>query len=180
MFGHFINDDIQLRILEDRHSEELFRLTDVNRAYLREWMPWVDSTIGVEQSRGFIQSSLKQFAENQGFNLGVTYQGQLAGCIGVHQVDWGNRKASIGYWLGEEYQRKGIMTLSCRMVINHIFKEWELNRAEIRAAVLNKKSRAIAERLGFVNEGTIRQAEWLYDHYVDHVVYGMLREDWDK
>ncbi|MNJ40026.1 putative ribosomal N-acetyltransferase YdaF [compost metagenome] len=70
------------------------------------------------------------------------------------------------------------MTSSCKAVINYVFHELSLNRVEIRAAVQNSKSRAIPERLNFCNEGIIRQAEWLYDHYVDYVVYGMLKEDW--
>ena len=53
-----------------------------------------------------------------------------------------------------------------------------LNRIEIRCATQNVRSRAIPERLGFKEEGLIRDAEWLYDHYVDHIVYGMLESDW--
>lgn len=56
------------------------------------------------------------------------------------------------------------------------FREYGLNRMEIRAAVDNRKSRAIPDRLGFTQEGTCRQAEWIVDHYVDHVVYGLLKE----
>ena len=42
----------------------------------------------------------------------------------------------------------------------------------------NFKSRTIPERLGFLKKEGIREAEWLYDHYVDHVVYGVLAREW--
>ncbi|WP_242967796.1 GNAT family N-acetyltransferase [Tepidibacter mesophilus] len=45
---------------------------------------------------------------------------------------------------------------------------------------INVKSRAIPQRLGFKNEGVLREAEWLYNHYVSHVVYGMLDNEWDS
>lgn len=57
--------------------------------------------------------------------------------------------------------------------------ELDLNKVEIRAAVGSKRSKSIPERLNFVNEGCIRQAEWLYNHSVD-VVQGMFAEEWDK
>lgn len=88
------------------------------------------------------------------------------------------KTAQIGYWLGEEYQGNGIMTDVTRALTDYIFNELKLNKAEIRVASDNKKSRSIPERLGYANEGCIRQAEWLYDHYVDHVVYGILAEEW--
>ena len=70
------------------------------------------------------------------------------------------------------------MTEACRIYTCHAFATWNLNRVEIRCAVENRRSRAIPERLGFQSEGTIREAEWLYDHFVDHVIYGMLASDW--
>jgi ribosomal-protein-serine acetyltransferase len=57
------------------------------------------------------------------------------------------------------------------------FHELGLNRIEIRCATGNKRSRSVAERLGFKPEGILRQSEWLYDHYVDHAVYAMLHEE---
>lgn len=178
MFRYQVNDDVELKILEARNAEEVFHLVDKNRAYLRNWMPWVDGTVSPEQPKSYIESQLKAFSENNGFHLGIFYEGIIAGCIGLHGIDWNNKKTSLGYWLGEEFQGHGIMTASCRAVIDYLFKELQLNRVEIRAATSNRRSRAIPERLKFVNEGTIRQAEWLYDHYVDHAVYGMLKEDW--
>ncbi|HMM19721.1 MAG TPA: GNAT family protein [Selenomonadales bacterium] len=178
MFSHKVRDDVALRILETRHAEDLFSLIAENRECLRKWLPWVDGTTRPEQTRNRIEISLKAFAENNGFQLGVFHKGSIAGCIGLHSIDWNNRKTSIGYWLGEAFQGRGIMTDSCKAVVDYLFKDLSLNRVEIRAAPANLKSRAVPERLKFVNEGTVRQAEWLYDHYVDHVVYGMLKEDW--
>lgn len=70
------------------------------------------------------------------------------------------------------------MTRAVKALTHYAFHELNLNRVDIRAAVENKKSRSIPERLGFVNEGRLRQAEWLYDRYVDCIIYGMLAEDW--
>ncbi|MFC5700377.1 GNAT family N-acetyltransferase [Cohnella faecalis] len=180
MLSHKINDDIQLKMLDHRYVDELFGLIDKNRAYLREWLPWVDGSISIEQTKSFVQSSLHLFAENNGFQLGVFYKDRIAGCIGLHYIDWANKKTSIGYWLAEEFQGRGLMTRACQALIDYLFHDLALNRVEIRAAVLNAKSRAIPERLQFANEGTSRQAEWLYDYYVDHIIYGMLAVNWTK
>ena len=58
------------------------------------------------------------------------------------------------------------------------FGTLKLNKIEIEAAVENYKSRAIPERLGFIHEGTIRDGEWLYDHFVDWALYGMRAAEW--
>lgn len=75
-------------------------------------------------------------------------------------------------------QGKGLMTKACETLVRHAFEDLGLNRVEIRAAVDNRKSRAIPERLGFQQEGVLRDAEWLYDRYADLVVYAMLAKDW--
>jgi ribosomal-protein-serine acetyltransferase len=72
------------------------------------------------------------------------------------------------------------MTKACRFLVDYAFAELKLNRVEIRCATGNHKSRAIPERLGFKLEGTVRQAEWLYDHFVDHALYGMLASEWSQ
>jgi ribosomal-protein-serine acetyltransferase len=53
-------------------------------------------------------------------------------------------------------------------------------RLEIRCATHNHTTRAIPERLGFRQEGIARRAEWLYDHFVDLVVYSMLAVEWTQ
>lgn len=178
MFCFSIDNETELRLLEERHAEELFALTDQNRAYLREWLPWVDGVQSAENTKQFIKSALEQFARNQGFNAGIWHKGKLAGVIGFRKIDWANRETSIGYWLGAEFQGRGLMTKSCRALVDYALRELKLNRVEIRCAPENRKSCAIPERLGFIQEGVVRQVGWLYDHFVDLVVYGMLASEW--
>lgn len=178
MFKFIVNDEITLKLLDSSHVEGLFQLSDMNRQHLREWLPWVDGTTSTLQTKEFVQSTRKQYADNKGFTCGIFYKERIVGCIGLHLMDWENKKTSIGYWLGAEYQGLGIMTEACKAIITYAFEDLELNRIEIRAGIHNKKSRAIPERLGFVNEGTARQEEWIYDHYIDHAIYGLLRSEW--
>lgn len=180
MFYYKLNDELELRLLELRHAESLFVLTDKSRSYLREWLPWVDFTMDVSNSRGFIEGTLKQFSANNGFQAGIWYRGELAGVIGLHGINWAQRSTSLGYWLGEGYQGKGLITIACKSIIEYCFNELNLKRIEIRAATENHKSQAIPERLGFQKEGCIRSAEFLYDRYVDHYVYGLLKEDYKQ
>jgi len=93
-------------------------------------------------------------------------------------LDRHNRKTEIGYWLAVSYQGKGLMTKTCKMLVAYAFVEYQLNRVEIHCAIGYIRSRAIPERLGVTQEGVLREAAWLYDHFVDHVVYGMLAREW--
>lgn len=178
MFYHLVDDEVQLKLLETRDAESMFRLIDASRAYLQEWMPWAAGTKTPDNSRMFIESTLQQFAANHGFQAGILYQGELTGVIGFHEVNWEHRQVSLGYWLGETFQGKGLVTRACREMVEIAFSVYGLNRVEIRAGVENLKSRAIPERLGFVQEGVCRQAERNGDRYIDQVVYSMLAAQW--
>lgn len=170
---------IELELLREDHASELFELIDGNREHLKKWLPWLDNNRYLQNTIDFITFSRKQFTESVSLTMAIKYRGKIAGVIGFHKVDWQNHSTGIGYWLGESYQGKGIVTKSCRTLMDYGFGSLGFNRIEIRCAPGNSKSRAVPERLGLVEEGMLREAEWLYDHYVDHVVYSMLKKDWN-
>jgi ribosomal-protein-serine acetyltransferase len=180
MFLYQIRNDLALKLVSIQEADETFQLVDKNRAYLREWLPWVDSSKTAEDTKASFLSFLKNYGEQKSLTTLIMYQGKIVGIASFNKIDWSNKIAYIGYWLGSEYQGKGIMTDVAKALTTYAFSELKLNRVEIRAAVENKKSRAIPERLGFKEEGTVRQNEWLYDHYVDHVIYGMLKSEWEQ
>jgi len=178
LFTHKIEEDLALKLIELRDAESVFKLTNNSRAYLREWLPWLDFTTKLEDTKRFINICLKGQFENKSMNTVILFKGEIVGVAGFNEINWSNKTAYIGYWLGEEFQGNGIMTKVARTLTDYAFNELNLNKVEIRVAEANEKSRVIPERLSFVKEGSIRQAEWLYDHYVNHVVYGMIKEEW--
>jgi len=178
MFRAQIRPGIDLRLLEERHAGTVFALVDQDREYLSEWLPWVDATITMDDTLSFIRSSLEQFAENHGFAAGIWKQDHYIGGIGTQKIDWLHRKVEIGYWIGQNFQGHGIVTEACRAVVHHAFCEWDLNRVEIRCAAGNVKSSAIAERLGFTLDGTLREGHLLHRRFHDLLIFGMLKKDW--
>ena len=178
VFRLSIGDNIELRLLEERHTDELFAVVDKNRAYLREWLPWLDATQTVEDERAFIRACLEKFAAGEGLATGIWYRGRMVGGIGLNAISQTDRRAAVGYWVSEELQGLGLVTRSCRALLSYAFDELKLNRVEIFVAPGNTRSHAIPQRLGFIREGTVRQMAWHYDHFLDLVLYGMLASEW--
>jgi ribosomal-protein-serine acetyltransferase len=168
-----VSEDCYLRLLEESDAEELYRLVDVNRAYLAEWMPWAaDQTL--EGTAAFIQAARRRMADRNGFELALVLDERIIGAAGFTGVDWVARSTSIGYWLAEEHRGRGLMTRAVRALVDHAFGQMELHRVQIQAAEDNRRSRAIPERLGFHEEGILREAERVGDRYLDLVIYGLL------
>ena len=173
-----IDDKISLRPIELKDAERIFQLTDRHRDYLREWLPWVDGTKTIRDTKAVIKKMRKSQEEKKGMTFVILYDNEIVGITSFNSFDWHNKITYIGYWLAADYQGKGIMTKVVRALCNYAFIDLHLNRIEICAAVDNKKSRAIPERLGFKLEGIRRSAEWVNDRFVDHCIYGMLAEEW--
>ncbi|MCO0600208.1 MULTISPECIES: GNAT family N-acetyltransferase [Peribacillus] len=181
MLIHKIDDEVSLRLFNVGDAEEFFNLIISSKPYLKEWLGWLDYVEKVEDTVETIKSRLQSLVETGGYpkSVAIIYKGEIAGTIGFNEINKASKIGSIGYWLGEGFQGKGIMTKAFKAFIDYGFRELGLNRIEVSIAVENKRSRALAERQGFIEEGRLRQAEWLYDHYVDHIIYAKLAEEWE-
>lgn len=171
-----IDDHAFVRTLEPDDAEELFAVVDANRDRLRPWMPWEPTTRSAVDIRAFIDRCRSETALRLEGN-GVWVDGALGGSIGL-RIDDEDSKGEIGYWIGGRFEGRGIVTRACRLFIDHGFRRLGLHRISIHAAVSNARSRAVAERLGFRQEGIERGAERVADGYHDLAVYGMLADEW--
>jgi ribosomal-protein-serine acetyltransferase len=173
-----VGSEIELRKWKLEYAPVSFALSDKNRQYLLPWLSWVPSVKTVKDSEKFIRTSLKAMEKDAGLELGIWYQNKLVGCLGLHALSMDNRRASVGYWLDQDHQGKGIMTQSVRALIDYCYGQMGLNRLEIKAAVDNKPSYSVAERLGFKKEGIARQYEVVNGRTPDYFVYSMLKAEW--
>ncbi len=178
MFSYQIDDEVELRVLEERHAKELFALIDRNRAHLRTYMEWLTDDYKIEDTREFISFGLKLLTGGEGLQAGIWSEGRLAGHIGYFRTDKKNRRTSVGYWIGAEFEGRGLVTRACRAFVSYAFASLDVNRVEIGCAVDNVRSRAVALRLGFKPEGVLRSCDWVHERFVDIAIYGMLAREW--
>lgn len=178
VFPLFPLPELELRPVALADAAELFALIDRNRDHLGKWLIWVPVTHTIADTEAFIRSSEGKWASREALACILRYQGRCAGGIGLPVIDTANRQSSIGYWLDRDVQGRGIATAACRALLDFCFRTLQLQRVELRAAVTNTRSRAVAERLGFVQEGILRRAVWIQGQARDLVVYGLLAEEW--
>ncbi len=170
--------DTNLILLQPQHSDELYSLIEKNREYLSQWVSWPEHYHSTEDVCSYTRECLYRFAEDGNPLCGIMFQGELAGTVDLLSVDKSSRSTSIGYWIAEEFQGKGLVTNAAQVIINHAFSCLNLNRIELTAIPENLRSLRVAQRLGFKHEGTLYQIVKANDGYKDRELYGLLGEDW--
>ena len=165
-----------LRTLTLDDAEVVFRAVDDNRDRLRPYMPWEQTTHSPADVREFIERSLASLTDREA--NGIWVGEDFAGSVGL-RIDAAMQAGELGYWNVRGYEGQGLITNACRRLIEYGFSERELHRIEIQAAADNRRSRAVAERLGFTFEASMRDGHRHPDGgYVDQVVYGLLEHEW--
>jgi ribosomal-protein-serine acetyltransferase len=166
-----------LRPLEEADADELHALIQRNRAQLAKWMQWAQDQTS-EQTLAFIRRARAEESEDCGLQRAIVAEQRIVGVLGLPEIDWPNRCAEIGYWLDQAHQGRGVMTSAVAVLVRHAFDSLRLNRLEIRTDIENARSRAVAERLGFRHEGTLRQSYRVVgERYSDDAVYSLLASD---
>lgn len=172
-----VSDDIALYPLSVDDIFRIFNTLNDEREYMREWLPFVDSTQGEEDTASFVNHVLQ--TEDKQFT--IYYQERFVGLVGFKDTDKLNKKLEIGYWLSQYAQGKGIMQQSVFTLLQLAFDEMDMNRVQIKVAVENNKSRRIPEKLGFLEEGIERDGELLVDGvFTDIVIYSLLKREFKQ
>lgn len=168
----------ELRLLSLRDADELLSVLTQNRAHLDQWLRWTATLQMIEDVQAYITRFAQKSADDDGFHAGIFQANKLVGGIVCHYINRSSHKSEIGYWLIEDAVGQGLVTQGSIEILRILFEDKQLHRVEVQCGVDNKRSRAVPERLGFVQEGIKRESEWITSRYVDHVVYSMLSREW--
>src|ERR687898_2269098 len=117
----------------------------------------------IDDALNFIKSSYDDFRLRKAISFAIDYKNKLqlfqllSGTIGIKDIDYINKKANIGYWIGKQYQGKGIATECINLVVNYAFNILELE--EISAYVFpdNNSSIRVLEKNGFGKTGEVNE-----------------------
>ncbi|MDX1907682.1 MAG: GNAT family protein [Bacteroidia bacterium] len=175
-----VDEEIELRPLQHEDAETLFELIENNREHLRTWLGWVNKVRTLSHSRDFINYANYDTIYSGKWVYSIWYRGQLAGLMDFNEASRELRQVSLGYWLGADFQGKGIITRVCQRCLAFAFNEKHVDKIHIKCATDNVRSQAVALRLRMGWEGIEHDSGTLNGRSVDMIVYGITRGEWRR
>ncbi len=169
--------NISLRAIDERDIAALFSLFSHEKVV--RFMD-IERFVNVSEAVQLIAFFRDKLASGEGMRWAVTINGhnELIGTCGFHHINRTHYKMELGYDLLPSYWGKGIMTNSIYRLMQYGFEELQMNRIEAFVDPANTHSRKLLRRLGFEQEGKVRQAFFQKGKFVDAFFYSLLQKDY--
>jgi ribosomal-protein-serine acetyltransferase len=169
-----INDQIILKQLQQTDAEKLYLISKENEEELRKWFSWA-SNISPQNTEYFIKESLTSNKRN---DFGIFYEKELIGLISLIQSNIQKKEVELAYWLSKSHRGKGVVTKCCKAIIDYCFNKLGFDEVYVEFFPDNKKSCAVAERLGFELDEFAKKARIINDKRSFYVCYSLKKEDY--
>ena len=181
-FTWSLGDDAALIPRTAAIAEAHFALVEANYQRLAQWFPDAFQEPPVlEVTRANLQEAGQAWQEGELLPLSIAVKSEdrwrLVGWAQL-EIDLRARSAEVGYWLDAGFVGRGLVTRTVTALLDHAFGTLGLLRVGLRTTIDNTPSRSVAERLGFTQEGILREAAAFPDERRDLVVYGLLAREW--
>jgi ribosomal-protein-alanine N-acetyltransferase len=179
LFGVLVN--LRELSINDAHAIAHIMNYNISR-YLYE----VPEPYLVQDALNFIKTAHNDFESFSALHFAIEYKGMselrnnypvLVGSISLKNIDLINKKAHLGYWIGEEYWSRGIATECVRLIIKYAFSS-DLGLREVIAYVFpeNKASIRVLEKNGMKKKGEVNEYHKLSKRYRNSLKYAIVRE----
>jgi len=172
-----------LRSPERGDYEDWASLRARSRNFLAPWEPsWPVDALSRASFRARVARYAEDWRTDQAYNLFIfTHDETLIGGVGLSSLRRGvSETANLGYWIGEPFAQQGYMTAALPLVLAFAFDRLRLHRVEAACLPNNTPSSSLLLRAGFQQEGYARQYLCIEGRWQDHLLFAMLREDWES
>jgi len=166
-------DEITLRTIEEEDVE--FLRDAINLPEVRQGLTTA-YPLNVEQEREFFE---ERISNQEDVNLAICADEDIAGVIGLHDLNQRAGTCEVGLWLAPEYHGQGYGTEASRVLTEHAFRELRMHRVQARVLATNEASARIWEKLGFEEEGRHRDEAFTDGEHVDMRYFGVLADEWN-
>jgi len=162
-------------------TEAYHELLAANQERLARWEPWATQPLTPDGTRSFLEASGHAWLAGTEFPVAIAVPAgdrwQLAGSAGL-RISAYSQSAEGGYWIDAAFEGRGLVTRAMTALLDQAFGPLGLARVTLHTEVANQRSRALAARLGFTEEGVHRQAISFPGGRRDEVAYGLLAAEW--
>lgn len=129
----------------------------------------------LSHAKEFINRCHQNYRNKSAYDFGIEKAGKIIGMISLIKVDFNNRNAEVGYWLGKKYWRKGITEEALKLIIDFGFNSLNLKRIYARVMHPNIASAKLLEKVGFKLEGKLRKHVFRNNKWMDELYFGLLK-----
>jgi ribosomal-protein-alanine N-acetyltransferase len=123
-------------------------------------------------------ADLSQIGQAESFRWFISIDGEAVGAISLKNISHSMGYGELGYGIAETHHGKGIATAALRLMIEKIFRETNLRKLIAYVHEENQASRRVLEKLGFQEEGLLREHYVISGTPVNEVLYGLLKHEW--
>jgi ribosomal-protein-serine acetyltransferase len=181
MFSFPLSGDEALVPTTPSITDAYHALLIANRERLARWEPWAIAPPVLEETRSFLEASAQNWLAGLELPVAIAVRGRgqwrLAGAASLH-ITPDSRSAEVGCWIDGDHEGRGLASRTLAAVLDHGFGALGLDRVSLHTEPANERSHALARRLGFVEEGVLRQGLAFPGERRDEVVYGLLASEW--
>jgi ribosomal-protein-alanine N-acetyltransferase len=103
---------------------------------------------------------------------------QFLGGIGLYRGDVRHRRAEVGFWLTKAVRGRGLAGRAVTLLTTFAFESLGFERMELTTTPDNAATRALAKKLGFREEGTMRARNIERGRRVDVMMFAVLKDEW--
>ncbi|MFN2745225.1 MULTISPECIES: GNAT family N-acetyltransferase [Bacillus] len=134
----------------------------------------------MKDSQGFITFAQEEAESGSSLHLDIFEKGRLAGKVCLYQINDRIKTASIGYYIGADFEGRGLVTQAVKQLAAFAYQTRGLNRLEIKVISQNKRSLAVPQRLRFSYEGCLRESGEFQGKPADQLIVSVLKKEFQS